>query len=476
VTRSVQHVPEEETTRPVVQPLARTRSPLRQPGLLVMFLLCGMSLVLFTSLAFGTYEGWIGAMEAKPLPAGVTPTPTPVTGGPLTFPLASTATDRQLVLPDNHMLLFEQLNTIYLVPIVNQPVVGAGTPAPTPNPADKPRALNLPGYHFNSSAPPILTPSGQLLYSGDGIWETNPLNNHPVQIAKFATGQIITSMALSQDGKMLAWSTAPANGSGQSGLYIERLGSSAQQIYQQQAGQCPCFRIFSFESGAGKQADATLLLTDDRGDQNPAQFGLWSLNLAQSQPRPVQLLPAAPAQGPLLFDAQRDALLYSDNKMLAPLPSDKSLPLNLASMAYANSLYMASINGASSALANQQLILPDQKEQSNIGNYRWITTPTFAPDGTTLVYIVFSVDSQGPYLRYSSLYTVQINGAGAQMRVGQPQLLATANTRVIELGPWLNDHIVTFYADGWIYALDMQSDTIARITNTQAYAHIVGII
>jgi hypothetical protein len=442
----------------------------------MMFLLCGMSLVLFIGLAVGTYEGWIGAIESKPLPAGVTPTPTPVAGGPLTFPLASVAADEQLMLPTNHVLLFEQLNNIYLVPIVNQPVVGAGTPAPTPDPADKPKALNLPGYHFNSSAPPILTPSGQLLYSGDGIWETNPLNSHPVQIASFAKDQVITSMVLSQDGSTLAWSTVPTDGSGQSGLYIERLGSSAQQIYLQQAGQCPCFRIFSFENGTGKQADSTLLLTDDRGDQNPAQFGLWSLNLAQPQRRPVQLLPAAPAQGPLLFNAQNNALLYSDNKMLAPLPNDKSLPLNVASMAYANSLYMASLNKTSSALNDQQLILADQKEQSNIGNYRWVTTPTFAPGGTMLVYVVFSVDGQGPYQRYSSLYTVQVNGSGAQMSAGKPQLLATANTRVMELGPWFNDHIVTFYADGWIYALDTQNNTIARITSTQSYAHIVGII
>jgi hypothetical protein len=436
-----------------------------------------MSLLLFTGLAVGTYEGWIGAIESKPLPAGVTPTPTPVIGGPLTFPLASAVSDEQLMLPTTHMLLFEQLNNVYLVPIVNQPVVGAGTPQPTPNPADKPKALNLPGYHFNSSAPPILTPSGQLLYSGDGIWETDPLHNsQPVQIAKFAKGQIITSMVLSQDGSTLAWSTVPANGSGQSGLYVERLGSSAQQIYHQQSGQCPCFRVFSFENGTGQQADSTLLLTDDRGDQNPAQFGLWSFDLTQSQRKPVQLLPVAPAQGPLLFNAQNNALLYSDNKMLAPLPNDKSLPLNLASMAYANSLYMASINKSSSALDDQQLILPDQKEQSNIGNYRWVTTPSFAPGGATLVYVVFSADEQGPYQRYSSLYTVQVNGSGAQIHTGKPQLLATANTRVMELGPWFNDHIVTFYADGWIYALDIQNDMIAGITNTQSYAHIVGIV
>jgi hypothetical protein len=297
-----------------------------------------------------------------------------------------------------------------------------------------------------------------------------------VQIAKFAKGQIITSMVLSQDGSTLAWSTVPANGSGQSGLYVERLGSSAQQIYHQQSGQCPCFRVFSFENGTGQQADSTLLLTDDRGDQNPAQFGLWSFDLTQSQRKPVQLLPVAPAQGPLLFNAQNNALLYSDNKMLAPLPNDKSLPLNLASMAYANSLYMASINKSSSALDDQQLILPDQKEQSNIGNYRWVTTPSFAPGGATLVYVVFSADEQGPYQRYSSLYTVQVNGSGAQIHTGKPQLLATANTRVMELGPWFNDHIVTFYADGWIYALDIQNDMIAGITNTQSYAHIVGIV
>ena len=441
-----------------------------------MLLLSGMSLLLFIALAFGTYEGWLGATQAKPLAAGVTPTPTPVTGGPLTFPLASTVSTEQLMLPTNHMLLFEQLNDVYLVPIINRPVVGTGTPAPTPDPANNPQALHLPGYHLNSSAPPILTPSGQLLYSGDGIWETDPLNSHPVQIAKFAKDQIITSMVLSHDGSTLAWSTVPVNGVGQRGLYVERLGASAQQIYQQQAGKCPCFRVFSFQDGTGKQADATLLLTDDRGDQNPAQFGLWSLNLAQPQRQPVPLLPVAPEQGPLIFNAQDNALLYSDNKMLAPLPNDKSMPLNLSSISYANSLYLASVNNTSSALNDQQLILPSQKEQSNIGNYRWVTTPTFAPGGATLVYVVFAVDEESPYQRYSSLYTVSVNGSGSQLHVAKPQLLATANTRVMELGPWLDDQIVTFYADGWIYALNIQDNTIARITGTGSYAHIIGVI
>jgi hypothetical protein len=286
-------------------------------------------------------------------------------------------------------------------------------------------------------------------------------------------------MVLSRDGSILAWSIVPVNGVGQSGLYIERLGASAQQIYQQQAGKCPCFRVFSFQDGPGKQANSSLLLTDDRGDQNPAQFGLWSLNLAQSQrlPRqPVQLLPVAPEQGPLLFNAQNNALLYSDNKMLAPLPNDKSMPLNLSSTSYANSLYMASINKTSSALNAQQQILPAQKEQSTISNYRWVTTPTFAPGGSTLVYVVFAVDEQNPYQRYSSLYTVQVDGSSSQLHTDKPQLLATANTRIMDLGPWFNDHIVTFFADGWIYALDIQDNTIAKLTNTQSYAHIIGII
>jgi hypothetical protein len=476
LTQPVQHAPEETTKKPISQPLVSPKAALRQPGLLVVFLLSAMSLLLFMTLAFGTYEGWIGTTESKPLPAGVTPTPTPITGGPLTFPLAGTAPTEQLMLPTGHELLFEQLNDVYLAPIVNQPVVGAGTPAPTPNPANKPEALHLPGYSFNSSAPPILTPSGQLLYSGDGIWETDPLNSHPRQIATLPVEQVITSMVLSSDGSTLAWSTAPVNGIGRSGLYVERLGASAQQIYQQQAGKCPCFRVFAFLDGTGKQADSTLLLTDDRGDHNPAQFGLWSLNLTQLQRKPVQLLPVAPDQGPLIFDAQNNVLLYSDNKMLAPLPSDKSMPLSLASMSYANSLYVASINQTSSALSNRQLILPDQKEQSNIGNYRWVETPTFAPGGATLVYVVFSVDEQGPYERYSSLYTVQMQGSDAQSSSGKPQLLATANARIIALGPWLNDHIMTFYADGWIYALDIQNNNIARITNTQSYAHIIGIV
>ncbi len=468
--------PPEETTRPVERPLADQEATIRQPGLIVMFVMSGLALMLFIALTFGTYMGFINTSGTKPVAAGQTPTPTPVTGWPLTFPTLSTTPITQLALPTNHALLFEQLNDIYLVPIINQPVEGANTPNPTPDPRNKPQALHLPGYRYNRSASPILTPSGQLIYSGDGIWETTVLHGQPKRIATLAEGQTITSLILSNDGSTLAWSTAPITGVGRTTLYTERLGALSQQVYQQEASACPCFRIFSFIEQPGKQANSTLLLTDDRGDHNRAQFGLWSLDLAQAQRRPIQLLSAAPAQGPVLFNDQDNTLLYSNNKMLVPLPNDRSMPLDLASEQYANSLYIASINRASSALQSPQQILPAQKEQSNIGNYRWITTPTFAPGGQTLIYVVFAADGQDPYGRHSSLYTVQMDNAGSQLHAEQPQLLAAATSSIFELGPWLNSHIVTFYADGWIYALDIQSNEIARITNTQAYVHIIGAV
>ena len=75
------------------------------------------------------------------------------------------------------------------------------------------------GYIYNRGVPPLLTPSGQLVYSGNGVWLTNPFSGHPRQIAILPAGHVITSLALSQDGSQLAWSSAPLYGKGTLNLY-----------------------------------------------------------------------------------------------------------------------------------------------------------------------------------------------------------------------------------------------------------------
>jgi hypothetical protein len=65
---------------------------------------------------------------------------------------------------------------------------------------------------------------------------------------------------------------------------------------------------------------------------------------------------------------------------------------------------------------------------------------------------------------------------GNQQKSTQPQLLATASSSFIELGPWLSDTMLTFYADGRLYALDTTTGMTATITSTSAYARIIGMV
>jgi Tol biopolymer transport system component len=115
--------------------------------------------------------------------------------------------------------------------------------------------------------------------------------------------------------------------------------------------------------------------------------------------------------------------------------------------------------------------------RSNIASVRWVTTPMFSPDGHTLAYIAFSSDDYGPFGRHSALYTTQFSDADQQLQAGKPQLLATATTHFIELGPWLNDHQLTFYSDGSLYAVDTSAGKVAAITSTGGtYTRIVGVV
>jgi Tol biopolymer transport system component len=105
-----------------------------------------------------------------------------------------------------------------------------------------------------------------------------------------------------------------------------------------------------------------------------------------------------------------------------------------------------------------------------------VATPRFSADGRTIVYVEFSSDSQAPFDRHNALYTVQVGGSGSHLQVGKPRLLATASSLLLELGPWLNNRILTFYSDGSLYALDIRTGATATIVQTQAYAHIIAVV
>jgi hypothetical protein len=248
-------------------------------------------------------------------------------------------------------------------------------------------------------------------------------------------------------------------------------------IRQQTTTNCPCFRVFSFLNGSTTQADTTLLLTDDRGSDGATQQGLWSLDLTNPNVDPVLILEEDPQQGPLTFAPYSNTLLYSANEQSVPSPTDGSVPADIAALSYANSLSVTSLEGTPvSSSISTQTILPAQKNLANSAQYSWVTTPTFSPDGTTLAYVEFSSDAQEPYDRYSALYTVQITASNSQLQVGKPQLVATSLTRLLELGPWFNSHVVTLYGDGALYALDIQSGSLTQVTQPGGYLRILGII
>ena len=384
--------------------------------------------------------------------------------GPLLPPGQATAP--LLTLPIGKYVVYQQQKSISVVPLAG----------------GLPTVLTTPGYIYNLSVPPRLTPSGQLLYSGDGLWLTNISNQLPVQIATLPTGQVITSMVLSSDGTMIAWSTEPANGAGNITIYAGPLEKSVP-VYQHDATDCPCYRVFSFLHGEGTKADSTLLLTDDRGDHHAVHYGLWSLNLADTPLEyPMLLLDGDAQQGPLVLSPTDNTLLYSTNQGIVPATDDLSVPADIAALNYANGLSLASINVSSAAndtdaaLESSHVLLAEQHDLENSAAYHWVTTPLFSPDGHTLVYIVFSSDAQTPFDRHSAVYVVHTSGSETHLVVGTPQLLATSTDRFIELGTWIDDSTLTFYSDGTLYALNITSGAVATIAAMKTYTRTIAVV
>lgn len=425
-----------------------------------MLVLVGMLLLLFTGrLAWNISQTVVHKATPRPHSTAIVNRDV----GPLLPPGKSSAP--QLTLPSGKYVVYEQQTGISLVPVSG----GIAT------------ALTTPGYSYNRAAPARVTPSGQLLYSGNGLWLADIFYGTTRQIATLPAGQVITSIALSPDGTTVAWSTEPADGVGNTVLYAGPLGQSAQ-VYQHDATDCPCYRVFSFLNGTSKQANSTILLTDDRGDHQAVMYGLWSLNLNDIASRqPQMLLPADSPQGPLALSAS-NTLLYSTSLGIVPTTDDLSVPIDIASLNYANSLAMMGIsfptNGDDPAFVKNDfhVVLPVQQDLSNSAAYHWVTTPTFSRDGHTLIYVEFSSDAQSPFDRHNAVYMVRSSGSGAQPGVSKPQLLATSTDLFVELGAWIDDSTLTFYSDGTLYALDTTNDAVAEILQTKTYARAVAVV
>lgn len=456
----------------ISQPLQDQAVPFSKAGIISLLVLIGLLLLLFSSLfifslpELATGQAEQGLATARVFhPAGNTPThiPAPIenqnqdlnTAPPLYMP--NNTTVPPLTLPGNHYVIYEWMNNLY--------VVSTGT--------GQVRLIPTEGYAYNEAVRPLLTPSGQLLYSGDGLWLTNIFNGTPTRIADLAPNQVITSIALSNDGTMIAWSTEPVDGEGVIDIHAGPIGAT-QIVYEQQATNCPCFRIFSFMNGPGKLGDMTLLLTDDRGSHEAVAYGLWTLDLTQASATPQLLLDESPQQGPLALSSSGNTLLYSSSEGLAPVPSDQSVPTDIASLTYANSLDLAVLSGQPLRMSASQVVLPEQHNLNNTAAYHWVTTPLFTPDEHTLVYVEFSSDAQDPYDRHNAIYTVQLTGSATHLHASEPLLLATSTEYLIELGAWINDSILTFYSDDMLYAMDIRSGAVTTLAQTAGYARIVA--
>ena len=392
--------------------------------------------------------------------SNTTLTPTPIQDPDATSPIFTpgNATLSPLQLLAGYSVIFEQANGLFIVSSSD----------------NVPHKIPASGYVYSEAVPPILTPSGQLLYSGTGIWLIDPFGGTPTQIADLPPGQVITSMALSTDGKMIAWSTEHVDGTGNIDIHAGPLGAPTI-VYEQPALDCPCFRIFSFANRVGLQADNTLLLTDDRGSNEAVQYGLWSLDLTQTPAIPRSILDENPQQGPLALTPYGNGLLYSSNEGAVPVPTDNSVPTSIAALSYANDLNLIMLSGSSLTPGSSQIILAKQDNLGNSAQYHWVTTPVFSPDAHTLAYVEFSSDSQDPYDRHSALYAMQISGSGTHIHAGKPRLIATSTELLMELGAWFNNHTITFYSDGSLYAMDLQTDALTTLAQPGNYARIVAI-
>ncbi|HXL37718.1 MAG TPA: hypothetical protein VN954_11025 [Ktedonobacteraceae bacterium] len=465
--------PPKQRSRRISQPLPDAHVGLRftKAGIFSLLILIVLLLLLFSGQLLvnlfqvnGSHAKKVTASaHSNPIPKKnnstlLTPTPTSVVdiAPPIFTPGNAAITPLQL--PASYSVIYQQVDGLYIV---------SGTDA-------VPHKIPAMGYIYSEAVPPILTPSGQLLYSGDGIWLMDPFGGTSTQIAVLPPGQVITSMALSSDGSNIAWSTERVDGTGNNDIYAGPLEAPAI-VYEQPALDCPCFRIFSFAKGVVPKADNTLLLTDDRGSNESVQYGLWSLDLTQTLAMPKLILDENPQQGPLALTPNGSSLLYSSSEGAVPVPTDGSVPTSIAALSYANDLNLTTLSGSSLTPGASQIVLKKQDDLSNSAQYHWVTTPRFSPDAHTLAYIEFSSDSQDPYDRHSALYTVQISGSGAHIHAGKPRLIATSTELLMELGAWFNNHIITFYSDGSLYAMDLQTNALTTLARTNTYANIVAV-
>jgi hypothetical protein len=271
-----------------------------------------------------------------------------------------------------------------------------------------------------------------------------------------------------------------ASGKGTVNLYAGPLEASVL-VYQQPANLCPCFRVFSFLQDYAPLEDKTLLFTDDHGDHNAVQHGLWIFHLNGDVTKPPrQLMASDPPQGPLALAPDHNHLLYASWEGYTPLPEDENgnLPIEAGMLSNANDLNIATIDMQASQLTSSQVIVPGQSpigpDAIATSAYHWIMTPRFSPNGRTLAYLEFTSNVKAPFTRESKIYTISTDNS--QGTLSSPVLLATSDLGYAELGDWLDDRYLTLYSNNRIYSLNINNKGLAEIIQTEGYVQIVATV
>jgi len=401
------------------------------------------------ALYAATHRSALGARAGPVVLA--TAVPPPASGHQSNPPLPVAGTNTQAMsLPAGSFVVYANGGHIDVV------AVDGGTP----------RALRTPGYQ--AQLVPLLTPAGQVLYgSSNGLWLAGLFGDTATQIATLPPGMMLAAAAFSPDGHYLTWSAEPADGEGNDVIYAGPVGST-YPVYEQPAQPCPCFIALGFAPRSPQNPDlwSRLLVTNDLGSPGGLGSGLWLLDPRAGIPS-GPLLSMAHGQGPLVLADQGQTLLYAPTEGVVPQPTDGSVPASEANGPYASSLAIAHWNGQTYADAVMLVAPPPDGVAASL--YTWIVTPEFSPDGQFIAYDQFTTDAQAPYDRHNAVYVVPTSG-------GQPQLVATFTAKLVELGGWINQDLLTVYADGGIWALDVHTGAVSLIVPTAGFARILGVV
>jgi hypothetical protein len=426
-------------------------------GALILTIVIGATITTLQASHRAQYPSAVGTPVFVPSPtptitspAGVAQPPappSPISGKP--------GTGTPPTLPRDAGIVYTSQNNLYLL---------------TPD-LSAPETLNTPGYL--PLVPPMLTSDGHLLYAGDGLYLADLMHRQsvaPLQIASIDPAtQIIASATINADATQVYWSVEPRSGPGTITLYtaaITGLGASSPQVlYSQADNACPCFMLFGL-GASSTSGQPVLLLTDDLGAPAEQGIDLWQFDLGNQEIGAALL--NGQGQLPLALSPDHTLVAYAPTSGEVPEPTDHSVPPEVGSQPYGNSLMVAAWNA--DGLVTAQTLVAPQTNVPTFSAYHWMTTPLFTPDNQSLAYVQFSSDAVGPYDRQNTLYLAPVNGSAA------PGIIATFSAHLVELGGWLNSHVLLFYADGGLYALDTHTAAASLLGTVSDYSEIIGVV